>query len=429
MALTSSIGLLAMFLVDLADLFYIAQLGDPALTAAMGFAATILFFGNALTLGLMIATSALSARSIGMGDVAYARRYLTNISAIAVVIAIPVVAIFWLLPEEILDLLGAKGRARQAAADYIRIVAPFHLLNSLGKICSGFLRAHGAARRAMNVTICMGVSNAILDPIFIFYFGFGMNGAAIATAMASTLSFAYAITLIWRHFGGYADFSLTHLKYDLRPIFRILTPTIMTNFATPIGGFITYIFITEYSDDVAAGYAVMGRIVPVAFCVLFSLSGAVGPIIGQNFGAGHFDRIRLTLRQAIALALAYTLCVWPILYALTGPIGTIFHLGADGQELINTFTLFAVPLFFFNGILFISNAACNNLERPSWSMLLNLSRNILGILPFIWLGSLYWGFNGIILGASLGGIIFGLLAIAIAFNLVQIQRKQHSARS
>ena len=106
----------------------------------------------------------------------------------------------------------------------------------------------------------------------------------------------------------------------------ILLPAILTNIATPIGGFISYRFIADYSDDVIAGFAVVGRVVPVAFCLLFSLSGAVGPIIGQNFGALKFDRIRITIKQATLFALAYTLAIWPILYLLNGPIGDAFNL-------------------------------------------------------------------------------------------------------
>src|SRR5690606_30427525 len=107
--------------------------------------------------------------------------------------------------------------------------------------------------------------------------------------------------------------STISLREDFKPIFAILLPAILTNLATPLGGFITYRYIAQYPDEVIAGFAVMGRVIPVAFCLIFSLSGAVGPIIGQNFGALKFDRIRLTIKQAITFALGYTLLVWPLL--------------------------------------------------------------------------------------------------------------------
>lgn len=426
MSLTASIGMLTIFLVDFADLFYIAQLQDSALTAAMGFAATILFFGTAFYIGLMIATSALAARHIGQGNPDRARQYLTNIMVLSTMLIVPLAFIFFVFAPDILTLLGADGTANQAATGYIRIVAPFMPFSVAAMVCSGFLRAHGAARRAMNVTLSMGITNAILDPIFIFGFGWGINGAAAASACAIVVSAIFAIWSIVRHYGGFERFSLPSFRQDIRPIMEILIPAILTNVATPIGGFISYRFIADYSNDVIAGFAVVGRIVPVAFCLMFSLSGAVGPIIGQNFGAQQFDRVRTTIKQATLFALAYTLVIWPILYFLSDPISNAFHLTGEGQHVFWLFVVLLTPLFFFNGMLFISNAACNNLGRPTWSTATNWLRNTLGLVPFLWLGREYYGLDGILVGPALGGIIFGIAGYMIAQYLVNLQQRRAS---
>lgn len=425
MTLTSSVGLLTMFIVDFVDLLYIAQLGDSALTAAMGFAATILFFGTALNIGLMIAISALAARKIGQGDSDYARRYLTNILALAFVIVAPLSAAFFIFAPEILELAGATGSTKEAATSYIRIFSPFMLFAVGGMVCSGFLRAHGAARAAMNVTLAMGVSNAILDPIFIFGLGLGMDGAAIASSCAAIISAIFAVIPILRHYGGFERFHRSWFKEDLGPVSAILIPAILTNLATPVGGFISYRFIAGYSDEVIAGFAVIGRVVPVAFCLLFSLSGAVGPIIGQNFGALKFDRIRLTISQSMGFALVYTLLVWPLLWLFSDPICDIFNVEAQGRHLFGLFALILTPLFFFNGMLFISNAACNNLERPRWSTYLNWGRNTLGLVPFLWFGEKYYGLEGVLIGPGIGGIIFGLLGYLVIRHLIGLQEKIH----
>ncbi len=424
MSLTASIGLLTMFIVDFADLFYIAQLEDSALTAAMGFAATILFFGTAFYIGLMIATSALAARHIGQGDPDQARRYLTNILVLSTMLIVPLAILFFVFAPDILELAGADGAANQAATGYIRIVAPFMPFSVTAMVCSGFLRAHGAARRAMNVTLSMGITNAILDPIFIFGFDWGIQGAAVASACAAIVSAMFAIWPIVKSYGGFDRFTLPHFRKDISPIMAILIPAILTNIATPIGGFISYRFIADYSNDVIAGFAVVGRVVPVAFCLLFSLSGAVGPIIGQNFGALKFDRIRTTIQQATIFALVYTLAIWPILYALSGPISDAFHLVGEGRHVFWLFAAVLTPLFFFNGMLFIGNAACNNLGRPIWSTYLNWLRNTLGLVPFLWLGREYYGLDGIIIGPAFGGIIFGVIGYIVAQYLVTMRERR-----
>ncbi len=424
MALTASIGLLTMFIVDFADLFYIAQLEDSALTAAMGFAATILFFGTAFYIGLMIATSALAARHIGQGDPDQARRYLTNILVLSAMLIVPLAILFFVFAPEILELAGADRPANRAATGYIRIVAPFMPFSVAAMVCSGFLRAHGAARRAMNVTLSMGITNAVLDPIFIFGFDWGIQGAAVASACAAIVSAMFAIWPVMKSYGGFYRFTLPHFKTDIGPVMAILIPAILTNVATPIGGFISYRFIADYSNDVIAGFAVVGRVVPVAFCLLFSLSGAVGPIIGQNFGALKFDRIRTTIQQATIFALVYTLGIWPILYVLSGPISDAFHLAGEGRRVFWLFAVVLTPLFFFNGMLFIGNAACNNLGRPTWSTYLNWLRNTLGLVPFLWLGREYYGLDGIIIGPAVGGIIFGIIGYMVAQYLVTRRERE-----
>ncbi|CAO1654890.1 MATE family efflux transporter [Parasphingorhabdus sp. NYA22] len=424
MALTASIGLLTMFIVDFADLFYIAQLEDSALTAAMGFAATILFFGTAFYIGLMIATSALAARHIGQGNPEQAHRYLTNILVLSTILIVPLAILFFVFAPDILELAGADRAANQAATGYIRIIAPFMPFSVAAMVCSGFLRAHGAARRAMNVTLSMGITNAILDPIFIFGFGWGINGAAVASACAAIVSAIFAIWPIIKSYGGFYRFTLPQFRTDIRPIMAILIPAILTNVATPIGGFISYRFIADYSNDVIAGFAVVGRVVPVAFCLMFSLSGAVGPIIGQNFGALKFDRVRTTIQQATLFAIAYTLLIWPILYLLSGPISDAFYLVGEGRHVFWLFAVFLTPLFFFNGMLFISNAACNNLGHPSWSTLMNWLRNTLGLVPFLWLGREYYGLDGIVVAPAIGGIIFGIAGYMVAQYLVTTQARR-----
>ncbi|MDM8010190.1 MAG: MATE family efflux transporter [Parasphingorhabdus sp.] len=424
MSLTASIGLLTMFIVDFADLFYIAQLADSSLTAAMGFAATILFFATAFHIGLMIATSALASRHIGQGDPDRARRYLTNILILSMMFVVPLAALFFLFAPNILHLAGADGAANQAATGYIRIFAPFLPFSVAAMVCSGFLRAHGAARRAMNVTLSMGITNAILDPIFIFGFDWGINGAAVASACAAIISALFAISPIVRDYGGFDRFSVPGFRRDIPSIMAILVPAILTNIATPVGGFISYRFIADYSDNVIAGFAVVGRVVPVAFCLMFSLSGAIGPIIGQNFGALQFDRVRTTIKQATLFALAYTMIIWPVLYLLSGPISDAFHLVGEGRHVFWLFALLLTPLFFFNGMLFIGNAACNNLGRPTWSTAMNWLRNTLGIIPFLWLGREFYGLDGIVVGPAVGGIIFGIAGYMVAQYLVNQRERR-----
>lgn len=418
MSLSASVGLVSIFLVDFADLFFISLLGEQALAAAVGFAGTLLFFNQSITIGLMIAMSALAAQRIGRGDEEEARRIATSVVVVGMVVGIVIAAAFWIFAPDLLRLLGAEGETQDFAVRYLRIVVPSMPVMVLAMVGSGLLRAHGDARRAMNATLAAGAVNAVLDPILIFGVGLGLDGAALASVGARFAMMATAVYPILKHYGGFAPFDANHFRRDLAPIFAIAGPAILTNIATPIGIMIVTRMIAPFGVAAVAGYAVVSRLTPLAFCVIFALSGAVGPIIGQNFGARNYPRVRETLRKAMQFTGAYTLAIWVILVALNGFIADQFGLRDEGVTLLFWFAVIVTPLFYFNGVLFVSNAAFNNLNRPIWSTLLNWGKNTLGTAPFVWLGAQWAGAPGVLIGQALGGVFFSVLGLWLAFKLV-----------
>lgn len=419
MSLSSSVGLVSIFLVDFVDLLFIAQLGDSALTAAVGFAATVLYLTFAVSLGLSIACSALSARLIGQSDLEGARKVATSAVAFGIAISLVIAVVCWLAAPYVLALLGATGEAHANAVIYFRIVVTAMPIGTIGMMTAGLLRAHGDARRAMTVTLVAGVVNAVLDPIFIFYFGWGLEGAAIASVCARFATLLTALYPVIKHYGGFAPFNLARFRIDLAPILAITVPAILTNVATPVGNFIVIRVLAPFGDDAVAGMAVVGRMTLLAFCVIFALSGAVGPIIGQNFGAKQYDRVRETLKRAMIFAAGFVVLAWALLLLFNGFVSTQFKLGTEGREIVFWFAFVIAPLFIFNGSLFIANAAFNNLKRPIWSSMLNWGKNTIGVLPFVLVGAHLGGASGVLVGQAIGGIFFGVLGLWLAFRLVR----------
>jgi Na+-driven multidrug efflux pump len=176
--------------------------------------------------------------------------------------------------------------------------------------------------------------------------------------------------------------------------------------------------LAPFGDEAVAGMAVVGRATLLSFCVIFALSGAVGPIIGQNFGAGQYDRVRETLRRAMIFAAGFVALAWGLLLLGNGLISDLFKLQAEGREIVFWFAALIAPLFIFNGSLFISNAAFNNLKRPIWSSLLNWGKNTIGVIPFVLLGAHIGGAPGVLVGQAIGGVFFGVLGLWLAFRLV-----------
>src|SRR5689334_20114246 len=157
MTATGSIGLMAIFVVDFLNLFYIAMLGEQELAAAIGYAGTVLFFTVSLCIGVTIAGTALVSRALGARQREDARRLAT--SSLIYMIALTVVFTLLTLPllSPILTLFGATGRTHDIAWRFLMIVMPTTPLMGIGMACSGVLRAAGDAKRAMYVTLSGGL--------------------------------------------------------------------------------------------------------------------------------------------------------------------------------------------------------------------------------------------------------------------------------
>ncbi|MFL5231168.1 MAG: MATE family efflux transporter [Microvirga sp.] len=419
MTATGSVGLVAVFAVDLLSLLYISWLGKPALTAGVGLATIVLFFAVSINVGLMIAVGALVSRALGAGEAGNARRLAGSACAHAVLAGAAVTLVLLPLLPSILTLLGANAETLPVARRFLWIVLPSNFLMALGMTFSGILRAVGDAKRAMYVTLSGGVVTAGLDPLLIFGLGLGIDGAAIATVVSRLIFVAVGAwgAVAIHRLVARPRFEATLL--DARPLFAIALPAILTNVATPIaGGFVTGV-VARYGETVIAASATIDRLVPVAFGGLFALSGAIGPILGQNWGAGRFDRMRRSLRDGIVFTAAYVGAVWLLLIGVRHLLVAAFKATGPGADLLLFFCLVSGPMWFFIGLLFLANASFNNLGFPLLSTLFNWGRATIGTMPLAVIGARYAGPQGAIAAIGAGAFLFGTAAIATAFWTVR----------
>ncbi|QYK43646.1 MAG: MATE family efflux transporter [Paracoccaceae bacterium] len=411
MSLTSSVGLMAIFAVDFVDMVFISWLGQAELAAAVGYAGAILFFTTSVGIGMSIAAGALVSRAAGARDPALARHRASTALFHGLWFGAIFAAAVWLGLGPLVRLLGATGATEAHAIHYLSIIVPSQPLLMVGMIGGAILRAHGDARRAMLATILGGLVNAVLDPILIFGLGLDLTGAALASVAARVTIAATALRPILRHHGGFDRPTAAGLAADLRPVFAIAGPAILTQVATPFGQAWVTRAMAAFGEAAVAGMAIAGRLTPLAFGVIFALSGAVGPVIGQNIGAGRMDRVR----EAFAAALWFTALVVAVaaavLFALRAPIADLFRAEGLTRDLVYLFCGPLALLFFFNGAIFVANAACNNLGRPFQSTLVNWGRHTIGTVPLVIAGGMWLGASGVLIGQGVGGVIFAAIAV------------------
>ncbi len=429
MTATGSVGLIAIFMVDLLSLLYISWLGDPRLTAGVGLATVVLFLATSINVGLMIAVGALVSRALGAGERGKARRLATSCSLHMAAVGLLISGLLLPILPSLLNWIGASSETLDVARDFLWIALPSNALMAVGMGFSGVLRAVGDAKRAMYVTLSGAILTAGLDPLFIFGLGLGPNGAALAMVISRVLFAAVGFHGVARVHGLLARPRIQDAIADLRPMFGIAVPAILTNVATPLANGFFAAILARYGDPAIAATAIIDRVVPVAFGGLFALSGSVGPILGQNWGAGRFDRMRQALKDAVAFMAVYVGAVWILLVALSAPLAVLFHAEGLTGELLVFFCLLSGAMWFFIGLLFVANAAFNNLGFPLYSTAFNWARATLGMVPFALAGAALAGPKGALAGIALGSVPFGIAAIVTAFRAVGRLEVQALARS
>ncbi len=425
MTMASSTALLAMFGVDLIDMYFLTLLGEQALVAAVGFAGTLVYFLVSVSIGMQIALGALVARSEGALRRDLAGRYCSSALLFNGGVSMVISILGWIFLPQLLELLGAKGATLEFAIRYGAIMLPSIPILVVGMSAAAGVRAVGDARRAMWATLLGSFVNAALDPLFIFTFGWGLEGAAWASVVARVV----VLLVAWRAISSVHHLprrvSYREFRQDLGPIMAIAGPAVLTNLATPIGNSYVLRTMSEFGDSAVAGAAIMGRIAPVAFAAVFALSGAVGPIIGQNAGAGLYHRVRGTLRNALLFNAVYVALVWLILAGCAEQIVRVFSASETAASLIYFYTYFLVGAFFFNGTLFVANACFNNLGRPRWATGFNFGKVLLGVIPAVYFGSQWYGAKGVFAGEAIGVVSFGVLAMMAAFLLANRLETEH----
>ncbi len=418
MSAAGSIGLMAVFAVDFLNLLYISWLQDQKLTAAVGYAAVIGFFLVSVCIGVMIGVSALMSQAIGARKRDKAREiagtgllYIFGLTVLLIAILMP-------LAKPLLSLIGAQGDTLALATRFLLITLPSTPLLGISMVQMGILRAVGDARRGMWVTLGGGLFTAAMDPLFIFVFGLGLDGAAIVMTLARLMLVAI---------GSYGVFAVHKLvaaprrkivRDNIHAISAIAAPAILTNIATPVANIYVTAAMSAYGDAAVAAWAIINRIIPLAFGASFALSGSIGPILGQNLGARHFTRLRQTMRYSLTIVCLYILLVWALLFAVQDLIALLFAAKDESAGLIRFYCTYVAGTFLFMGVLFAANAAFNNLGFPLLSTAFNWGRATLGTIPFVYILGRYYGVKGVLMGQGLGAVLFGLGAMATSFYVI-----------
>jgi putative MATE family efflux protein len=416
MTATGSIGLVAIFAVDVISLFWVSRLGVQSYKAAIGYASQLSFILMSVNIGLTIAMSATVSRALGAGDRPRARRLAASGLAITGLVATALSITLWIFRDDALvHLMHAQEPAASVASGVLAIVIPANVPMALGMSLSGVLRATGDARRAMYITLSGGIVTLFTDPLLIFGLGLGVHGAAWATVISRLVFLGVGLHGAIRVHDMVAVPTSAGVRRDFRPIMGIGLPAILANLATPVAALYLTRVWSDFGVATVAGSAIVDRVIPLAFGVIFALTGSIGPIIGQNYGACMMDRVRRAISDSFVLAVGYALVAWATLAVAAPWIAGLFDAQGESVDFVLLFCRYGASAWVFVTCLFVANTVFNNLGFPLLAMLFNWGRSTLGTIPFVTIGARLGGVPGAMVGLVLGCGIFGIMGVAVAY--------------
>ena len=412
-------GMFAITVFNLTDTFFVSRLGTEEL-AAMGFTFPVVMLAGALATGMALGASSVLARAVGKQDHHLANRIATDGILLTVLMVIIVSSIGLATMDPLFRLLGANEATLPLVREYMSVWYLGAIAVIMPPVGDSSMRALGDMKRPFIVMLVCAVMNLILDPILIFgLLGFpamGLRGAALATVISRAAGMVTTLSFVHFHY-RLIDFryeSLSELFASWRRILHIGVPAavvrlfpqllraVLTRLAAGVGG-------VAAVAAVAAGT----RIESFAMIVSMAAGTALVPVIGQNWGAGAFDRVDEARRLMNRTAVIYGAVLFVVALPAAGPLASIF---SDVPEVIayaRWYLRFAmlgtIGLSLYNWTSQELNAA----GRPRWVIVINVAGTLAIIMPLTVLGADLFAFRGMVGGLVVGQLVLGFLATRI----------------
>lgn len=416
MTLSMGVGIISVILFNLADTYFVAKLGKTELVAiSLTFPVVNFFF--TLALGAAFAVAAVVSKSIGQGDQELVRRYTSDGLTYALLVVIICVILGFIFMKPVFLWLGATNKTLPLVMDYMNIWLAGFVFLTVPMVGNGAIRARGDMKTAAGIMVGSALFNIILDPVLIFGFGpvpaFGIKGAAISTVIARGMTLFLSLGILHYRY-QMIDFKRPSLNDAIRSwkkITYIAIPTSATNLLGPLAISVVTAMVARLGETELATYGVVSRIEAFAFVFIFALSSAIGPFIGQNFGAKNYQRLFKSINISIKMLFFWSLICFVILYLFGRGLVGLF--GAD-REMMNLgrvyFTI--VPLAYaFYGIRVLASNILSTIGEPIKASYIGILHFVVLFIPAVYYGTSHYHFEGVAFAYFFTYLVIGFFSL------------------
>lgn len=429
-SLPAIIASLATSLYNIIDSVFIGRgVGAMAIT---GLAITFPLMNLVVAFCVLVAVGGATISSIFLGQKApeKASQVVGNVTVFCLIHAVVIMSVGLLFLDPILYFFGATAETIGYARSFMRIILFGTPISYVFLGLNNLMRATGYPRKAMISALLSVAVNIVVAPLLIFVAGWGIAGAALATICGQTSAFIWVL----HHFisrKSYIRFTLRgwHVSWTLmRKIYAIgLSPFLMNCCAC-----LVVVFINKALLDTAVGaYGIINRTTMFFVMIIFGITQGMQPILGYNFGAANWPRVKATLMKGIWIATAVSTIGWLLTELIPDTISHMFTTDTVMVQIARDgFRIYFIVYPLVGAQIVIQNYF-QSIGRPKLSIFLSLTRQLIFLLPMMWILPPRFGVDGVWAAMSASDFIAFVLALLTAIIMNRhiakyLQRQQNA---
>ena len=395
-ALPASIGTLFQTLFNVVDTFFAGTISPEALSAlAKSF--PIYFIIVAACVGVTVGGTSLIANSIGEKNITKIHGYFTHTIIYGLIVSIIITSVGLFFAPHLFQLMGSEFEVIQLGLSYTNVVFAGSIVFIMLVAINSLLHADGDTKTYRNVLILSFFLNILLNPLFIFGFGpipaFGISGIGIATVVAQSIGLIIVFIKASKS-QRIENISLKDFKINLKLLTNLFfqsAPISAALLLISVGNFIILSYIGIFGEFATAGYGSAARFEQILLLPVLGLNTAIISIIGQNFGSKNYSRVKESYFKAVVYGFTLMIISGLVIFVSADKIVSIF---SDNQEVISYGSLYlkiSALIFPAYPIFFISNGFFMAIKKSSYSMYLNIIRNVILPIPTILVAQFFDG--------------------------------------
>ncbi len=430
-AVPAIIAMTASSLYNMVDSIYIGQgVGHMAIS---GLAVTFPLMNISAAFGSLVGVGAAALVSMLLGQRNYtvARKVLGNVMTLNVAVGSFIMILGLIFLDPILYFFGASDNTVFYAREYMEIILAGNVVTHLYFGLNAIMRASGHPQQAMWATIVTVVLNAILDPIFIFSFGLGIRGAAIATVIAQVVSLVWLISIFSRknellHFQkGVFTFdgkiAAESIKIGMAPfLMNLASCFVVLLINSQLRHYGDLLPNVQNGGDMAiAAYGIVNRIAFLFVMIVMGFNQGMQPIAGYNYGAGQYDRVikvfwRTVMWATIVVTCGFAMAMLMPKVAVSAFTSDATLINISSKGLMITFAVFPII-----GYQMVAANFFQSIGMASKAIFLSLSRQVLFLIPCLIFVPMLFGIEGVWISLPVSDVISTIVAVVLMGSLMR----------